>query len=249
MERDETRNEAVDPARLLRRQSRTAALWYLVMAITGPIGIMVIPSMLVVDGDAAATAVKIAGNQALWRVGVLSYLASQLVFIPLVLSFRSFLKEVNPGLTRAMVALVVASVPLAILNLVGYLAPLLLIGGRGYLMAFEPAQLQALTLLSIEIMRHGEILVGFFWGLWLLPLGLLVYRSGFFPKILGVFLVIGCAGYLIDGTTAILFPAFRPALTPFIGLTGIIGEIPFLLWLLIRGARSRKPSTAKEAII
>jgi hypothetical protein len=238
----ETKSATGTQERLLLRQSRTAGFWYLAQAITGPIGIMIIPSMIVVGGDAAATAANIAGNEWLWRLGILCYLASQLVFIPLVLSFRSFLREVSPGLTRLMVSLVVASVPLAILNLLGYLVPMLLIGDEGYMRAFQPAQLQALSFLSIQAMRQGEILVGFFWGLWLLPLGMLVYRSGLFPKVLGILLMIGCAGYLIDSSVALLLPALRPTLTPVVALTGIIGEIPFLLWLLIRGARPRLSS-------
>ncbi len=246
---NETKRAGAGSQRLLSRQSRTAGLWYLAQAVTGPIGIVIVPSMLVVGGDAAATAANVAGHEGLWRLGILCYLASQLVFIPLVLSLRSFLKDVGPALTRLMVCLVVASVPLAILNLVGYLAPTVLLGGHAYAKTFEPAQIQALALFSIQSTQQGEILVGFFWGLWLLPLGLLVYRSGFFPKVFGVFLLIGCAGYLADGTTALLFPTMRPALTPLVMLTGVLGEIPFLLWLLIRGARYPEPSAPPSTAV
>jgi hypothetical protein len=233
----------LDPAAILRR-SRIAGLWYLAMAITGPIGILIIPSALVVDGDAAATAAKLAASSSLWRLGILAYLISQLVFIPIVLSFRSLFASVDRALARLMTALVVAAVPLAILNLLGYAAPLLILDG-GYMAAFSQAQREALALLSIDLMRQGEILVGFFWGLWLLPLGILVWKSGWFPKVFAILLCLGGLGYLVDGTVALIAPAVRPAIAPAIGVTGFVGEVPFLLWLLIRGARSRAGEEAR----
>jgi hypothetical protein len=221
------------------KKSRISGLWYLAQAITGPIGIMVIPSALVVAGDAAATAARIAASPLLWSFGILAYLVSQLVFIPIALSFRSLFDSVDRKWTKVLMAFVTGAVPLAILNLLGYLAPLL-ISESGYMASFSPAQRDALVLLSIDLMRRGEILVGFFWGLWLLPLGILVWKSGWFPKVFAVFLFIGCLGYLADGTVALLIPSVRPALAPLIGIAGALGEIPFLLWLLVRGARLSK---------
>lgn len=222
--------------RAILKQSRIAGIWYLAQAIAGPIGIMIVPSALVVRGNATETAARIAASPSLWRLGILAYLVSQLVFIPLALSFQRLFESVDRRWTRLLTALVTAAVPLAILNLVGFLVPPLVSGG-GFLGAFDQAQRDAIAMLSIELMRQGQILVGFFWGLWLLPLGILAWKSGWFPKAFSVLLFIGCLGYLTDGTVAILFPSLRPAFAPAIGLTGALGEIPFLLWLLVRGAR------------
>jgi hypothetical protein len=238
-------NEArpLEPAAILRR-SRIAGLWYLAMAVTGPIGIMIIPSAFIVGGDAAATAAKIAAGPGLWRLGVFAYLISQLVFIPLALSFRSLFASVDRRQARLLTAFVVAAVPLAILNLLGYVAPLAILDGGRYMSAFPQAQREALALLSIDLMRQGEILVGFFWGLWLLPLGILVRKSGWFPKVFAIFLFCGCASYLADCSVALVLPSARAAIAPIIGAAGFIGEVPFLLWLLIRGARVPKASQA-----
>ncbi len=233
------RNEAspLDPATILRR-SRIAGLWYLAMAITGPIGILIVPSTLIAAGDAAATAANIAASPGLWRLGIFAYLASQLVFIPIVLSFRSLFASVDRAQARLMTAIVIAAVPLAILNLLGFAAPLAILDG-GYMAVFTQAQREAAVMLSIDIMRQGEILVGFFWGLWLLPLGILVWKSGWFPKVFAIFLFLGCASYIVDCTIALVLPSARAAIAPAIGVAGFIGEVPFLLWLLIRGARAK----------
>ena len=233
------RNEVspLDPATILRR-SRIAGLWYLAMAITGPIGILIVPSTLIAAGDAAATAANIAASPGLWRLGIFAYLASQLVFIPIVLSFRSLFASVDRAQARLMTAIVIAAVPLAILNLLGFAAPLAILDGS-YMAVFTQAQREAAVMLSIAIMRQGEILVGFFWGLWLLPLGILVWKSGWFPKVFAIFLFLGCASYIVDCTIALVLPSARAAIAPAIGVAGFIGEVPFLLWLLIRGARAK----------
>jgi hypothetical protein len=233
---------ALEPAAILRR-SRIAGLWYLAMAITGPIGILIVPSAFIVGGDAAATAAKIAADPGLWRLGILAYLVSQLVFIPIALSFRSLFASVDRAQARLMTAFVVTAVPLAILNLLGFAAPLA-IGGGGYMAAFPQAQRDAMAMLSIDIMRQGEILVGFFWGLWLAPLGILVWKSGWFPKVFAIFLFLGCASYLADCAVALVLPSARAAIAPIIGAAGFVGEVPFLLWLLIRGARVPSASQA-----
>lgn len=226
-----------DPAAILRR-SRIAGLWYLAMAITGPIGILIIPSTLIVAGDAAATAANIAASPGLWRLGIFAYLVSQLVFIPIVLSFRQLFASVDRAQTRIMTAIVIAAVPLCILNLLGFAAPLAILDGER-MTAFSQAQQESMAALSIDIMRQGEILVGFFWGLWLLPLGILVWKSGWFPKVFGIFLFLGCASYIADCSIALLLPAARSDIAQVIGVAGFIGEVPFLLWLLIRGARAK----------
>jgi hypothetical protein len=174
-----------------------------------------------------------------------SNLAGQIIFLFLVLALYQLLKSVDGNQAKLMVALVVASVPVACLSMLFQFAPLLLLGGAPYLKAFEPVQLRTLAMIFLEVYGYGIILVGFFWGLWLLPFGILVYRSGFLPKILGVFLIIGCSGYLIDSLTRFLFPAYAGTFDPVVIVTGLIGEIPILLWLLIIGVKNQKSALLK----
>lgn len=230
----------------LTRQSRITGLWYLAMAISGPVGILIIPSLLSVPGDAAATYAKISASPGLWGLGIFSYIISQLVFFPLVLGFRSFLVEVDRGMARLMVALVVAAVPISLLSLLGRALPLVLSSDPSFLSALGPLQVSALSELGLRLHGQGEIIAGFFWGLWLLPLGILVYKSGFFPKIMGIFLMMGCAAYFTDSSLAFLLPQGRAAAAPVIMALQTLGEIPFLLWLLIMGARLPKPALARS---
>jgi hypothetical protein len=126
----------------------------------------------------------------------------------------------------------------AFLNMLGKFAPLILLGNASYMKAFEPGQMQALAMLFIDLQRYGALTVEVFWGLWLLPLGLLVYKSGLFPRILGVLLLINCAAYVLDFLLAVIWPGVRTSVAAILNALSAVGEIPFLLWLLIRGARN-----------
>jgi hypothetical protein len=154
------------------------------------------------------------------------------------LAFYKIFQSVNRDHARWLLALVIAMVPVAFLNMLNKFAPLILLGDSGFLKTFEPTQLHALGMLFLELQQYGTLIVGIFWGLWLLPLGLLVFKSGFFPRIFGVLLVIGCMSYLLDSFIAILFPGVRATVSPIINSLSAIGEVPFLLWLVIRGARN-----------
>jgi hypothetical protein len=140
-----------------------------------------------------------------------------------------------------MVILIVAGVSVAFMNMLFQYAPILLLSNSGHLSAYNPAQLQTLSMVSLDMYEHGLLITEIFWGLWLIPLGILVYKSGFIPKVLGILLVVGCFGHLIIFVSTFLFPDFSTILTP-IGETVTIGELPIFLWLLIKGAKSQKPA-------
>jgi hypothetical protein len=221
-----------------RRSARVAGIWYAILTVLTIFGIVFADSRFYVPGDAAATAGRILADDLLFRLGIASNLAGQACQIFVGLAFYRLFKAVDKGQARTMLALVVAMVPIAFLNMLNKFAPLILLGNSAFLKAFEPAQLQALAMLFIELQKYGTVIVGVFWGLWLLPLGLLVFKSGYFPKILGVLLVINFAGYLLDCFMALLFPGVRAIVSPILITLQAIGEVPFLLWLLIRGARN-----------
>lgn len=221
-----------------RKSARVAGIWYALLTVFSVFGILLVDSRFYVPGDAAATANSILAGEWLFRLGIASNLAGQACFIFVGLAFYRLFESVDKEQARLMAALVVAGVPIAFLNMLNKFAPIILLGGSGSLKAFPPAQLQALAMLFIELQKYGTLIVEVFWGLWLLPLGLLVFKSGYFPRILGVLLVINCASYVLDCLMAILFPGVRAMLSPVMNALSAIGEIPFLLWLLIRGARN-----------
>lgn len=130
-----------------------------------------------------------------------------------------------------MVVLALLGVPIAFLFEVNHLAVLLLLSGTDYLTAFDTDQLHALAMLFLDLRNYGILVAQIFWGLWLLPLGYLVFRSGFLPGLLGVLLMIGCFGYVLDVVVLILSPNSNVTISQFT----FIGELLLPLWLLFKG--------------
>ncbi len=226
-----------------RKNARIAGLLYLLMAISGPLGIMYVPANILVAGDAAATVSNLLNAEMLFRLSIVSSMVCQISFIFLVLALYRLFQGVNKKHARLMVALVIAAVPVAFLNEIMHAAVLVIMNGSDYLNVFEPEQLHALILMFLNIHEQGILIVGIFWGLWLFPFGYLVIKSGFIPKIFGILLIIGCFAYLADSTIAILLPQHREMASKILMLPLSVGEISTIFWLLIIGARK---TTSKQ---
>jgi len=218
-----------------KHEARVAGVLYLLLGVTSALG-MSIPSVFIVPGDAAATVSRIASSQLLYRLYIVSGLASQILFVFLVLALYQLLKGVNRRQASLMVALVLVQVPMAFANSLCGLAPLVLSNGAHYWSAFDQHQLDAMTMGFLSLQSYGTSAVMALWGLWLLPFGILVFRSGFIPRLLGIFLIIGCFGWLGISVTSLLFPAYARIANQFTVLA--IGEILIILWLVIMGART-----------
>jgi len=218
-----------------KREARVAGMLYLLLGVTSALE-MSIPSVFIVNGDAAATVGRIASSQLLYRCYVVSGLASQILFVFLVLALYQLLKGVSKRQALLMVALVLVQVPMAFANTLCGFAPLVLSNGADYWSAFNKHQLEAMAMGVLSLQSYGTSAVMALWGLWLLPFGILIFRSEFIPRILGVFLIIGCCGWLGISVTSLLFPAFARAANQFTVLA--IGEIFIILWLVIMGART-----------
>jgi hypothetical protein len=171
-------------------------------------------------------------SESLYRLGIVSDLLASLDMLFVVLVLYQLLKSVNRNIAVLMVIFVVVGVPIAMLNKVNQFATLLLLSGDDYLTVFTTEQLQALALFFLRLSSRGSNIAFIFWGLWLFPLGHLVFNSGFFPKILGILLMVAGFGYLIE--TFAIFLGYGVN----IGLFTAWGEVLFVLWLLIRGVNS-----------
>lgn len=225
-----------------KKKARIAGLLYLVMAVTGPIGLMYVPSTLIVSGNAAATAGNIVQSEFLFRIGIVSNLTCQISFIFLVLALDRLFKGINEKHAKLMVSLVIASVSVAFLLELTQVAVLVILNGPEYLNVFNSEQLNALVMLFLNIHEQGVTIAGIFWGLWLFPFGYLTLKSGFIPKIFGILLIIGCFAYLTDSISALLI-SHRSQLFSWILMLPLgAGEILTILWLLIIGARDIKPN-------
>ena len=210
--------------------ARVAGIVYLVMGIFGAFSILYVPSSLIVPEDAATTANNIMASELLFRSGIVGSLLTQIIFIFLVLLLYQLLKPVNKNHALLMVIFALVAIPIAMLNELNQFATLLLLSGADYLTVFATDQLHTQVLLFLNLHEYGVLVAQIFWGLWLLPLGLLVFKSGFLPRILGILLMIGCFGYVIDSFALILFPNFKT-----IAQFTFVGELLLPLWLLIKG--------------
>ena len=225
-----------------KRPARIAGLWYLAMALSGPIGIVYVPSKILVAGDAGATAANIVAHELLLRVGILSSLVCQISFVFLVLALNRLFRGVNDRQAKLMVSLVIAAVPIAIVNELFQLAALELGKGGAHLTALAPEQRNALALAFLNVHQNGISLVESFWGLWLFPFGVLVIQSRFIPRILGALLIVSGCSYLLETFVVLLAPQHRETLAVVLTLPMALGELSMVLWLLIKGVRAGDPA-------
>jgi hypothetical protein len=219
-----------------RNPGRFAGLLYLLVSIPGAFSLLYVPGKLIVAGNATATAAAIAASETLFRVGIAVQLISQALFIFVALALYDLLKGVNRRHATLMVILIVVAIPIAFLNELNAIAALQLIRGADFLSVVDQPQREALAMLFVTLHDRGFDVAGIFWGLWLFPLALLVYRSRFLPKFLGFWLGIAGIAYVLLSLTALLAPQYRDTVFT-ISQPATIGELVFMLWLVIKGAR------------
>lgn len=205
--------------------ARVAGLVGLAVLVSGSFAGFV-GSKLIMRGDPVATSSNLVASETLFRLGLVSSLIMMICWLFYALLLFRLLKAVNKGHATIMVGLVLASVPLFMLNQVNQFAAFLSASDRLY---------QQVNLF-LEVHRFGNLIAGIFFGLWLFPLGLLVFKSGYFPRFLGILLMIGTLGYLILFVQAFLFPGTERTLwtNPFL-VVSHVAELAMMLWLLVRG--------------
>lgn len=216
------------------RLARLAGFLYLLVVPLGIFGALYVPSKLIVSGDAAATAQNLLASELLFRLGIVSDLLAPIVLILVVLALYQLLKSVNKTMALLMVMFLLVGASVATLNKLNQFAALLLLGDADYLKVFTTDQLQALALLFLRLHNRGGTIAAIFWGLWLFPMGYLVFKSGFLPRILGVLLMVACFGYVIDSLAALLGYSVS------LGMFGALAEVLFILWLLIKGVNTEQ---------
>ncbi len=222
----------------LSRNARVAGLLYLSL-MTAPLRLIYIPNTLFVPGNAAATAANIAAHETLFRLGIVSDLFSATMLIFLMLALYRLFKAVDQDLARLVVILGALMVtPIYFVNTLNDMAALMLVRGPDFLAAFDKPQRDALAMLFLRLHHGGVVVNQVFWGLWLFPFGLLVYRSRFLPRILGVWLMLNCFAYLALSLTGVLWPQYEDAVFNS-AFPAMLGELAIMLWLLIMGAKQQ----------
>jgi hypothetical protein len=220
------------------KNARLAGVLYLLLTITGLFTLMYVPGKLIVRGDAAATASNILAHETLWRLGIAVGLVSSVLFMFVALALYRLLKGVNQQHATLMVILVLVQVPSAILSATNQLAALVLARGADFLSVFDKPQRDALATLFLKLEGQGTFASELLWGLWLFPLALLVFRSGFLPRFLGVWLAINGFAYVAMSFTGLLAPQYEKIVST-VTFPALMGEVALTLWLLIMGARPK----------
>ncbi len=227
----------------IKRTTKIAGLLYLGLIVFG-ICAEVIRQKLIVWDNAAETAQNIMDNEWLYRLSFTSDLLMITCFLLLPIALYRLLKSVNKTHAKLMVIFVLVSVPIMFVNMIFHYSALILTSGTDYLKVFETDQLNAFIMLFLEIYTTGVYIATIFHGLWLFPLGFLVYKSGYFPKILGIFLMVACFGFLVDSLQHFLLPDYEWIIYPG-AIFEILGEFGFCLWLLFKGAKIPEIESSK----
>lgn len=218
------------------KAARVAGALYLSLAVTAPFSLIYIPNKLYVRGNATATASNILAHETLFRLGIVTDLITTVIFIFVVMALYRLLNGVNKSHASLMVILALISVPISFLGVVNEVAALTLMHGADFLSIFDKRQLDALAMLFLGV-RHNTILVNeIFWGLWLFPFGVLVMRSRFLPRILGVLLIVNGFAYVAVTLTELLLPTYASVVNR-VATIPETGELWIMLWLLIKGAK------------
>jgi hypothetical protein len=228
-----------------KRLARIAGFLYLLVGVFGGFAEGYVEPKMYVAGNAAATAGNVVANASLVRAGVVSDLLDGTVFVFLALALYVLLKPVQKGVARAMLVLVILATAITCLSALFEFEGLRVATGAVDMTAFGAAGSNALVLLLLDAQHYGLLVAQIFFGLWLAPLGYLAYRSGWFPKALGVVLIAACVSYLVDLLAAFLFPEAGRAIHSFLVILPAIAEPAMVLYLLIIGVKTIKPRSER----
>jgi hypothetical protein len=229
-----------------KKAARIAGVIYLAMVIIAPFSMLYVPGKLIVHDNPAATAENILTHEALFRLSIFGDLIGHVIFICLGIALYRLLSDVNKTWAALMVAFVLVSAAVGFLNTLYHIAALVLFRGADFLSVFDKRQLEALAYFFLRLNTQGTFTNEIFWGLWLFPFGLLVFRSGFLPRFLGIWLILACFGWVSLSAIAIFSPDYYEGAFKWLQPV-FFAELAFILWVLIRGAKVPQPARVAAA--
>ena len=224
-----------------KRLARLAGVLYLLVGIFGGFAQGFVYPKIYVAGDAATTAANLIANSGLVRLGAVADFFDNVIWVFLGLTLFGLLKHVNKNAARAMVVLVAIGASITMLNAVFEFEGMRVATGAVNLGGFGAAGSNALALLLVDAQHYGLLIASIFFGLWLVPLGYLAYKSGWFPRALGVTLIVGGACYLVDMLAAFLLPDIGKAIHGYVNIASAIAEIWMVGYLLVIGVKMSTP--------
>ena len=215
------------------RLARLAGALYLVLFVTGSFPIWV-RTGLIKAGDTDSTITNILESEMLFRLSIVSELIMAVAWLCVAFVLFRLFESSNKSVASFFLLLVVVGVATICANVVFQVGALILARGEGALASLDQDHTRASAMFLLTLFSRGWTVSGLFTGLWLLPLGYLVFTSGWFPKALGALLMVGCFGYLVPVVTVLLLPSHQWWNLPAMSVSGI-AEISFGFWLLVRG--------------
>ncbi len=222
-----------------RSLARRAGLLYVLAGSLAPFTFLYVPGVLLVEGDALATADRVRASEGLLRAAIYGelYNATLLIFATLAL-YRLFTR-VDPKTSILMAAMMLVSVPISYVNALNNVAPLILLRNPAIAALLDPGQVAAQVTFFLRLHNYGIVINQIFWGLWLFPIGVLILRSGFIPRWLAYPLFLAGAGYVVNSLGTLLLPPSLRGITENLQVLGV-GEAPFFsFYLLIWGVRGQ----------
>ncbi len=218
------------------KAARIAGAVYLSLVLVAPFSMIYVPGKLIVHDNATATAQNILAHETMFRLSIFGDLIGYVIFICLAIALYRLLSNVNKLWALLMVSFVLVSAAVGFLNALNNIAAVILFRGGEFLNVIDKTQRDALAMLFLRLHTQGEFISEIFWGVWLFPFGLLVFRSGFLPRFLGIWLIIACFAWVALSITAQFFSNYYT--TAFAWLQpAFFAEMAVMLWLLIRGAK------------
>jgi hypothetical protein len=220
-----------------KRIARYAGFSYLFLVITAPLAHLYIPSLILDRTNSALTAQNLLKHELLFRISTVLNVLGLVSFILLVLFLYRLFRPVNEHVARLMRTLVLVGIPVPFLLAILKVSALQILKSDVY-GSYHRAQLEDLALMLFRIGDYGSYMEQIFWGLWLLPFGWLVYRSGFIPKVLGVWLLVNGVAYIGLSFLFMLMPQYLPAASTYT-FPLLLGELWIMLWLVIKGVNEK----------
>jgi hypothetical protein len=228
-----------------KKTARFAGVFLFLMALTGGLGLFFIRSYVIVPGDAAATAANLAAAETAFRMAITGALIAQVFMFFLGLALYRLFRETDKWLATVLLASIMMTVGLGVVNQINNFGALFVLSQADFLKVFGPEQLNAIAMIFLrQANGPGQGLLEIFWVPYYFSFGLLIIRSGYLPRILGILLMLASAGFAANLLDKFLVPQFYPALFTRLAMTlSAISILPTMFWLLIMGAREPKTIT------
>jgi|BogFormECP03_OM2_1039629.scaffolds.fasta_scaffold06616_2 hypothetical protein len=221
----------------IKKKAKVAGRLYLLISIPAGFCLTSGSAAFTVRDDAAATAQKIRASELLFRACLTMEIAGAIGFLFVALALYNVFEGFSKPLASLMVTLWAVSIPISCLNVLNKVAVLHILNGTNAPAGFDPQHINALLMLFLDMHRYGIILAQIFWGLWLFPLGILIFKSRYLPRVIGILLVAACCAYVASSLTYLLMPIYGDRVSNVAMFFGGLGELPLMLWLIMKGAK------------